>query len=212
VSRTKDSSPSKKEKKIREPKDPNLRCKAHKFRLYPTRKQVGKLEWMLRRCKELYNAALEERREAYRICGISVSYRMQADQLPAIKRLREEYCDIHSQVLQDVLKRLDKAFAAFFRRAMNGETPGYPRWKNGDRYHSITYPQGGAETGKYLPNGAAAKAGLNSSMLDAGWGGFVQLCVSKAEEAGGTVVKVAPHLTTQMCSGCGCVVPIAKAR
>ncbi len=145
MSQAKDLSHPKKEKKAREPKDPNLRCKAYKFRLYPTKKQVGKLEWMLRRCKEVYNAALQERRDAYKMCGVSVSYQMQAEQLPAIKKLREEYKDIHSQVLQDVLKRLDKAFAAFFRRVMNGETPGYPRWKNGDRYHSITYPQGGFE-------------------------------------------------------------------
>ncbi|GHO94715.1 hypothetical protein KSF_047630 [Reticulibacter mediterranei] len=105
---TQDPTQPKKEKKVREPKDPNLRCKAYKFRLYPTQKQVGKLEWMLRRCKELYNAAIEERREVYRMCSISVSYRMQADQLPAIKQLREEYQGLHSQVLQDVLKRLDR--------------------------------------------------------------------------------------------------------
>src|SRR5690242_559113 len=144
VSQAQDAN-SQKEKKAREPKDPNLRCKAYKYRLSPTTKQVGKLEWMLRRCKELYNAALQERRDAYQMCGVSVSYRMQADQLPAIKRLREEYRDIHSQVLQDVLQRLDKAFQAFFRRVLNGETPGYPRFKSGDRYQSLTYPQGGFE-------------------------------------------------------------------
>ena len=108
------------------PKNPNLRNKAYKFRLSPTQKQRGKLEWILRRCKELYNAALEERREAYRMNGVSVSYHMQANQLPAIKELREEYQDIHSQVQQDVLKRLEKAMQAFFRRVSNGETPGYP--------------------------------------------------------------------------------------
>src|SRR6266852_5302486 len=85
-------------------KNPLLRCKAYKFRLYPTRKQVGKLEWTLRRCKELYNAALQERRDAYHMCGISISYRTQTDQLPAIKQVREEYQDIYSQVQQDVLK------------------------------------------------------------------------------------------------------------
>ena len=68
-------------------------------------------------------------------------------------------------------------------------------------------PKQDEETGRHLPNGAAAKAGLNTSILDAGWGGFVRLCVRKAEEAGGTVVKVAPHFTTQVCSGCGVVVP-----
>jgi putative transposase len=127
------------------PKNPNLRKIAYKFRLYPTSKQIGTLEWTLRRCKELYNAALQERREAYQLCGVSVSYGMQADQLPAIKQLREEYQDIHSQVQQDVLKRLDKAFDAFFRRVSTGETPGYPRFKSGDRYDSFTYPQGGYE-------------------------------------------------------------------
>ncbi len=132
-------------KKERKPKKPNLGNKAYKFRLYPTHKQSGKLEWILRRCKELYNAALEERREAYRLNGVSVSYQMQADQLPAIKHLREEYQDIHSQVQQDVLKRLDKAMQAFFRRVMNGEKPGYPRFKSGDRYDSFSYPQSGYE-------------------------------------------------------------------
>ena len=127
------------------PGNPNLRCKAYKFRLYPTKKQIGTLEWTLRRCKELYNAALQERRDAYQMSGVSVSYRMQADQLPEIKRSREEYKDIHSQVQQDVLGRLDKAMQAFFRRVMNGEIPGYPRFKSGDRYNSFTYPQGGYE-------------------------------------------------------------------
>src|SRR5579884_4084836 len=141
-------SPEKKQtqpKKICKQKIPNLRNKAFKFRIYPTEKQIGKLEWMLRCCKELYNAALQERRDAYKMCGVSVSYQMQAEQLPAIKKLREEYRNLHSQVLQDVLRRLDKAFQAFFRRVMNGEKPGYPRFKSGDRYHSITYPQGGFE-------------------------------------------------------------------
>jgi putative transposase len=62
------------------------------------------------------------------------------------------------------------------------------------------------ENGKYLPNGAAAKGGLNKSILDAGWSAFVALCTSKAEEAGCTIVKVAPHDTSQVCSSCGCVV------
>ena len=126
-------------KKERKPKNPHLLNKAYKFRLSPTQKQSEKLEWVLRRCQELYNAALEERREAYRMGGVSVSYNMQANQLPAIKALREEYQDIHSQVQQDVLKRLDKAMQAFFRRVLNREKSGYPRFKSGDRYDSYTY-------------------------------------------------------------------------
>ena len=59
------------------------------------------------------------------------------------------------------------------------------------------------ENGTYLPNGASAKGGLNKSILDAGWGSFVQLCSCKAAWAGRTLVKVDPHYTSQVCSGCG---------
>jgi len=58
-------------------------------------------------------------------------------------------------------------------------------------------------TGAYLPNGASAKAGLNKSILDAGWGQFQQICVNKAEWAGSRVLFVSPKDTSQMCSGCG---------
>jgi putative transposase len=56
-------------------------------------------------------------------------------------------------VLQDVLHRLDKAFAAFFRRVQNGEQPGYPRFQGTDRYTSFTYPQVGAHGGAALGGG-----------------------------------------------------------
>ncbi len=62
------------------------------------------------------------------------------------------------------------------------------------------------EDGAYLPNGAAAKAGLNKSMSDAGWSHFVQLCTYKAAWAGRTLVHVDPKYTSQVCSGCGAIV------
>ena len=58
---------------------------AYKFRLYPTRKQIQALTWTLHRCRELYNAALQERRDAYRMVGKSITYYDQANQLPEIK-------------------------------------------------------------------------------------------------------------------------------
>jgi putative transposase len=101
--------------------------KANKFRLYPTKQQEKTLFWTLTRCRELYNAALAERKEAYRMAGKSITYYEQKRDLPEIKaELREEYQQIHSQVLQDVLLRLKRAFDAFFRRVENGEEPGYP--------------------------------------------------------------------------------------
>ncbi len=118
--------------------------KAFKFRLYPTHKQAETLQWTLDRTRELYNAALQERRDAYRMAGKSISYYEQKRDLPEIKaEIRPEYQDIHSQVLQDVLLRVKKAFDAFFRRVKAGETPGYPRFQGRDRYDSFTYPQGG---------------------------------------------------------------------
>src|SRR5581483_12099156 len=57
--------------------------------------------------------------------------------------------------------------------------------------------------GNYLPNGAAAKSGLNKSILDAGWGQFQQIVAHKAACAGRTVLKVSPRYTSQVCSSCG---------
>ena len=117
--------------------------KSFKYRLSPTKKQAQALQWTLDRCRELYNAALSERKDAYRMAGKSINYYDQANQLPEIKEMREEYKDIHSQVSQDVLQRVKKAFDAFFRRIKACETPGYPRFQGRNRYDSFTYPQGG---------------------------------------------------------------------
>src|SRR3989442_8838833 len=116
---------------------------AFKFRLYPTRKQQERLQWTLDCARELYNAALQERRDAYRLVGKSITYYDQANQLPEIKEIREEYREIHSQVLQDVLRKADKAFKSFFTRCQRGATPGYPRYKGRGQYESFTYPQVG---------------------------------------------------------------------
>ena len=64
-------------------------------------------------------------------------------------------------------------------------------------------PKRDGTTGKYLPSGASAKAGLNTSILDAGWYQFQQYCTYKAEEAGRSALFVSPYATSQVCSGCG---------
>ena len=117
--------------------------KAYKYRLYPKSAQAEKLQWTLDRARELYHAALQERRDAYRMCRVSISYNQQAAQLPEIKEIRPEYNDIHSQVLQDVLRRVKKASDTFFRRIKEGKAPGYPRFQGYGRYDSFTYPQSG---------------------------------------------------------------------
>ncbi len=309
------------------------------------------------------------------MCQVSVTCAMQSAQLPQMKQERTEYQDIYAQVLQEVVHRVDKTFAAFFTRVKDGYTPGYPRFKGANRYDSFTYPQDGyeiigkklslskigkirikqhrqmegtlktctikregfhwyaifttelvarkepvyhltgrqigvdlgllrfatlstgegienpryarraahklasaqqklarkqrgshrrnrakeqvarchrrvanqrrdfhhkaarklvnryglivfedlqvknmaarphpkqdADTGQFVPNGATAKGGLNKSIHDVAWGAFVQICRSKAEEAGSMVVLVAPQNTSQVCSYCERQVPKA---
>jgi putative transposase len=356
--------------------------KAYKYRLYPNKTTEKKLYFVLNRCRELYNAALSERKDAYQYAGKSVSWYDQKRDLSEIKQqIRPEYQEIGSHVLQDVMFRLERAYQNFFRRVelkkaglLTGNA-GYPRFQGRNRYDSFTYPDGAGwkltvleqgeklkgilrltkigsmkvklhrpiegkiktvtikrevdqwyiifsceveaptplpvsyedvgidlgvmhlatlsngemiehpryyrkaqkslakrqqalsrkkrgshrraragklvgkahrkiarqrrdfqhkasrklvnryqvmvfeelqignltrkpkpkqdEKGAYLPNGAAAKGGLNKSILDAGWGNFVQLCSSKAAWAGRTLIKVDPKFTSQVCSGCG---------
>ncbi|MDI6887298.1 MAG: RNA-guided endonuclease TnpB family protein [Candidatus Thermoplasmatota archaeon] len=119
--------------------------KAYKFRLYPNKKQKELLEQTLETCRILYNNALAERKERYEKEKKGTKYLEQANQLP-IKKLTNPYLQqVHSQVLQDVLRRLDKAFQNFFRRVKSSENPGYPRFKAKNRFKSFTYPQSGFE-------------------------------------------------------------------
>lgn len=117
--------------------------KAFKFRLRPTGRQRVELERILGTCHELYNAALQEKRDAYRVAGVNRSCAAQQHELTEIKALRPDVGLVYAQVLQDVLKRLHRAFDAFFRRVKAGQTPGYPRFKSRDRYDSFTFPQVG---------------------------------------------------------------------
>lgn len=117
--------------------------RSFRYRLVPNKRQAMLLQQTLDRCCELYNAALDERRQAYRRARKSISFAQQSRQLPDIKKLRPEYAEINSQVLQEVLQRLDRAFQAFFRRVKAGQTPGFPRFKSRDRYDSFTFKQSG---------------------------------------------------------------------
>lgn len=121
----------------------NIPMKAYKYRIYPTKKQAQTLANTLESCRVLYNCALEQRKIAYKQFGISLNYYHQADELKDLKETFAHYKQLHSQVLQDVLKRADKAFQNFFHRVKLGNKPGYPRFKGKGWYDSFTYPQSG---------------------------------------------------------------------
>jgi putative transposase len=132
--------------------------KAFRYRLYPTQAQADELDRILWRCRDLYNAAVYQRREAYRVCGITVTYCMQQNELPALKKVHPPFREVGSQVLQDVLRRVNLAFDAFFRRVKAGQKPGYPRFRGRDRYDSVTYTQAGwkLDHGKLILTGLGA--------------------------------------------------------
>ena len=106
----------------------------------------------LETCRTLYNIALDQRRSAYRLHRATVTCFDQCNQLPDLKKEFPEFKAVGSQVLQDVLERLDKAYKAFFRRVkQKGEKAGFPRFKGKDRYDSFTLKQAGwKREGRYL--------------------------------------------------------------
>jgi IS605 OrfB family transposase len=137
-----------------------MSMKAYKYRIYANKQTKEKLTWVLDRCRELYNAGLQERRDAYEMAvrqhpsyydeqtrrqlsrEHAVGYYEQKRELVDIKGLRPEYQEIASHVLQDVILRLKQAYDGFFRRVHNGEQPGYPRFQGKSRYDSFSYPDG----------------------------------------------------------------------
>ncbi len=131
---------SKTPKKAAEKQKPR---KTYLFRIYPSHKQTQTLEKWLGWCCEVYNAALDERKSAYRLAGVSLSYEHQCAELPDCKQVRPQLYEVPSQVLQDVVKRVDLAFDNFFRRVEEGQKPGYPRFKSRFRYDALTFKQYG---------------------------------------------------------------------
>jgi putative transposase len=100
--------------------------RACKFRAYPTRPQEARAARLLADHCDLYNAALEERREAWRMRRVSVSYGVQSGQLKDIRRADPQGQGRHSfTAQQQTLRRLNTVFAAFYKRAKKGKA-GYP--------------------------------------------------------------------------------------
>ena len=117
--------------------------KTFKYQLKPTADQAQKILSTLNLCRLLYNTGLEQRIFAFKKRGISLSFYTQKKELSLLKKELPFFKDVHSQVLQDVLNRLEKAYQAFFRRLKTGGKAGFPRFQGANRYHSFTYTQSG---------------------------------------------------------------------
>ncbi|WP_405483500.1 RNA-guided endonuclease InsQ/TnpB family protein [Streptomyces sp. NBC_00009] len=119
--------------------------RAYKFVMRPTVRQTQALGEMLRDHCSLYNGALQERRDAYRHASkTSIKYGQQSVQLKDIRSFdpeRQGRWSFSSQ--QATLRRLDKAFSAFFRRVKSGEKPGYPRFRGVNWFDTVEFPKDG---------------------------------------------------------------------
>jgi putative transposase len=142
----------------------------YQYRLYPTQEQAIVFDNAVETLRHLYNGALAERIDAYQYEGTTIGFVDQANQLPLLKVTAQPLAELNAQVAQDCLKRLDKAYQAFFRRVKRcpsggaggrpaqslpaqrefplglgagktGEKVGFPRFKGIGRYRSFCYPQ-----------------------------------------------------------------------
>lgn len=122
------------------------------YKLYPTAKQSGLLLDLLRLHKDLWNAALQERIEAWRKAGTSISYADQCASLTQIRaELPEDWALMNCSSQQITLRRLNKAFQNFFRRVHSGQTPGFPRFKSISRMPGFGY-KGHGDGWRFTPN------------------------------------------------------------
>ena len=130
---------------------------AYQYKLKPTKAQKAVIDnWLSMLCAQ-YNYLLADRFNWYEqnrcsvnacplVCHLSElkenpDYYSQKKTLPNLKKTHPWYRQIHSQVLQDVVKRVKLAFDRFIKGDSNGRRSGRPRFKKRHRYRTFTYPQ-----------------------------------------------------------------------
>lgn len=140
------------------------------FKLYPNAAQQASLERQCQLHAWLWNAALQERIDCYRLTGKSLNYYDQAKHVKTVRADDPEYAALSADSLALTLKRLDLAFQAFFRRAKAGAgaESGFPRYRAADRYDTIPF--------RDAPKGwrLTAKGGLNWTIYAKGTPGEVR--------------------------------------
>jgi putative transposase len=111
----------------------------YKYRLLPTRRQHSALTDILEAQRQLYNAALGERIDAYRKCGITISEADQSKSLTQIRRDDPRFAAVQRRIQRETLRRLDRAYKAFFSRVKRGEVAGFPRFKGRDFFNGFGF-------------------------------------------------------------------------
>jgi putative transposase len=122
--------------------------RSFKYRLYPNRSQAQALDAMLESHRRLYNLALRQRRDVYEAEKRAVYYGEQSSRFKETRRALPSFAALNFSSAQATLRRLDKAFKAFFRRvksghALQGRKAGYPRFKPEERFRTVEFPSYG---------------------------------------------------------------------
>ncbi len=137
-----------------------IRAETLKIRQRPS--DATALERVQHLSRVLYNAALEQRREAYRKQGKSLSFYDQCKDLTLLRAEDERYAALSVDMLRlTALHRLDKAYKAFFRRVKRGEKPGFPRFKSRDRFDTLVF----GTTGWKITCGKLRLQGIGTFLL-----------------------------------------------
>ena len=168
----------------------------YKFRCYPTESQERLFLQILEDCRQLYNDALQDRRDAWRYHKKRIARFDQYYSLPEIldddPSLRAR---IYRTTFDDVLDRVDRAFRAFFRRCKEGKKPGYPRFKGFGRYRSFTYKSSGFRllSHKRIRLSKVGQVRYRPWLQDLPDKKLIKNCIVKKEADGWYVVLVCRH-------------------
>jgi putative transposase len=120
----------------------NAMKRVERIRLYPTPHQETSLAFMLDVTRQLYNALLEQRRDAYRRSRIALSAKQQYAELTVLRADDPRVRAVYRECQDAVLHRLELAYRAFFRRLKCGQSPGCPRFKSYRRWEQLEFPHG----------------------------------------------------------------------
>lgn len=108
------------------------------FRLLPNATQQKAMEFILQDNCETYNAALQERRDAWRLERKSITRLMQQAELTELRK-DKAFAVLACDIQRDPLRRIERAFNDFYRRCRAGQTPGFPRFRSRERYDSFAF-------------------------------------------------------------------------
>ena len=114
-----------------------------KYRLFTNKRQRSALDFILWQQRILYNTALEQRKTVYEDTGESVNYVGQWAHFRDVRNANPDtFGLVNATSLQQLLRRVDKAYRAFFRRLKAGDNPRLPPFQGRNRFHSMEFKHG----------------------------------------------------------------------